>query len=88
MINTKRSTSISTTSTTQNQFLVTHLRGTQRELTVAQAKAKFGIGNLRARVAELRKAGLNVQSRKNYRNAAAYTITSRLQDGSRRKVVL
>lgn len=73
---------------TQNEFLVTHLRGTQRELTVAQAKAKFGIGNLRARVCELRKAGLNVKSRKNYRGAAAYTITARLQNGSRASVEL
>jgi len=73
---------------TQNQFLVTHLRGTQRELTVAQARAQYGIRNLRARVAELRKAGLNVKSRKNYRNAAAYQIPVRLQDGSRRKVSL
>lgn len=73
---------------TQNQFLVTHLRGTQKELTVAQARALYGIGNLRARVCELRKAGLMVKSRKNYRNAAAYTITARLQNGSRAKVTL
>lgn len=73
---------------TQNQFLVTHLRGTQRELTVAQARALYGIGNLRARVCELRKAGLMVKSRKNYRGAAAYTITARLQNGSRKHVTL
>jgi hypothetical protein len=73
-------------SLTQNQFLVTHLRGTQRELTVAQARALYNIQNLRARVCELRKAGLMVRSRKNYRNAAAYTISSRLQNGSRAQV--
>lgn len=71
---------------TQNQFLVTHLRGTQRELTVAQARAQYGIGNLRARIAELRAVGLNVKSRKNYRGAAAYQIPVRLQNGSRAKV--
>jgi len=74
--------------TNQNQFLVEYLRGTGRELTVAQARARFAVGNLRARIAELRKAGLNVKSRKNYRNAAAYQIPVRLQDGSRRKVSL
>ena len=75
-------------SLTQNEFLVTHLRGTQRELTVAQANALYGIKNLRARVCELRKAGLMVKSRKNYRNAASYRIVSRLQNGSRSQVEL
>lgn len=74
--------------TTQNQFLVTYLRGTAKELSVAQANALFGIKNLRARVAELRANGLRVASRVNYRKAAAYRISSRLQNGSRAKVVL
>lgn len=79
---------ISKSGLTQNEFLVTHLRGTQKELTVAQARAQFGIANLRARVCELRKAGLKVNSRKNYRGAAAYTISARLLDGTRRQVEL
>ena len=70
----------------QNTFLVTHLRGTGKELTVAQARALYGIENLRARVCELRKAGLKVLSRKNYMGAAAYRITARDLRGSKAKV--
>ena len=72
--------------TSQKKFLEQHLRGTGTELTVAQARATFGIKNLRARVAELRQAGLVVLSRKNYRGAAAYRITARDQKGSRSKL--
>lgn len=72
--------------TTQNEFLVSYLRGTGREITAAQASATFGIKNIRARVAELRQAGFRVASRKNYRGAAAYKIASRLQNGSRASV--
>jgi hypothetical protein len=74
--------------TTQNQFLVSYLRGTGRELTAAQAKATYGIQNLRARVTELRQAGLVVSTRKNYRGAASYKISSRLQNGSRKQVAI
>jgi hypothetical protein len=73
---------------TQNQTLVAHLRGTQRELTAAQAKAQFGIQNLRARIAELRQAGLVVSTRKTTKGTAAYRISSRLQDGSRKQVAI
>jgi Helix-turn-helix domain len=68
---------------TQNQFLVTHLRGTGRELTVAEARARYGIHNLRARVSELRAAGVRVATRKTPHGTAAYRIPVRLQDGSR-----
>ncbi len=68
---------------TQNQFLQSHLRGTGIELTAAQARATYGIKNLRARVCELRAAGLNVYTRKNYRNAAAYRMVARDVNGSR-----
>jgi hypothetical protein len=53
---------------------------------VAQAKARFSIGNLRARVCELRKAGLKVLSRKNYRGAAAFKISARDVFGSRAQI--
>jgi len=71
---------------TQNEFLVTYLRGTNRELTAAQAKATFGIKNIRARVSELRAAGLIVATRVNYRGAASYRMSARLQNGSRAHV--
>lgn len=48
--------------TTQNKFLEKFLRGTNRSLTSAQAKALYGIENLSARVHELRSVGLNVQT--------------------------
>jgi hypothetical protein len=68
---------------TQNEFLQEYLRGTGRELTVAQARSQFGIKNLRARIHELRQVGLNVLSRKNYRGAGAFRMTARDQLGSR-----
>lgn len=74
--------------TTQNQFLVKYLRGTGVELTAAQANATFSIKNLRARVSELRAAGFRVSSRMNYKGAAAYSISARLQNGSRAKVAI
>ena len=46
---------------TQNKFLETYLRGTNRTLTEAQAEATFGIKNLSARISELRAMGLNVK---------------------------
>lgn len=73
---------------TQNEFLVSHLRGTGVELSAAQAEATYGIKNLRARIAELRAVGLKVNSRVNYRGAASYSISARLQNGSRAKVAV
>jgi hypothetical protein len=77
-----------TTKLTQAQLLETTLRGKGNELTAAQARAKYGIKNLRARIFDLRQAGLNVQSRKNYRGAAAYRIPARDLFGSRKLVTL
>lgn len=51
-----------TLKTSQNKFLESHLRGTTRTLTAAQAEALYGIQNLSARVSELRDLGLNVQT--------------------------
>jgi hypothetical protein len=50
-----------TLSTTQNDFLVSHLRGTNRTLTEDQARSTFGIMNLRARLSELRQEGYRVR---------------------------
>ena len=41
----------------QNKFLVKYLRGTNRELSSAQAEALYGIQNLRARMTDLRNGG-------------------------------
>lgn len=74
---------------TQKELLINLMRGTGKELTVRQARSQYGIKNLRARISELRNDhGLNVNSRKNYRGAAAYTMTARDQNGSRAAVTL
>ncbi len=48
--------------TNQKTFLETYLRGTGKTLTAADAKARFGIQQLPARMSELRAAGLNVKT--------------------------
>jgi hypothetical protein len=73
---------------TQVQLLETTLRGKGVELTAAQARAKYGIKNLRARMTDLRQAGLNVKTRVNYRGANAYSITARDTFGSRKLVTV
>jgi hypothetical protein len=60
--------------TTQNQFLQTYLKGTGRKLSSAQARAQFGVGNLRARMSELRKAGLTVKTTVNRAGRTTYSI--------------
>jgi len=48
--------------TNQKAFLETYLRGTGKSLTAADAKARFGIQQLPARMSELKAAGLNVKT--------------------------
>jgi len=63
--------------TTQVAFLETHLRGTGRALSAAQARETYGIQNLRARVSELRSAGLNVRKSINSKGRTAYAVSRR-----------
>jgi hypothetical protein len=70
----------------QNAFLETHLRGTGRSLSAAQAKATFGIQNLRARMTDMRNAGLVVKTETNTAGKTAYSITARDAAGKRSKV--
>jgi len=72
--------------TSQTQFLESFLRGTGRELTSVQAKAQFGIQNLRARMTDIRQANLVVKTRVNYAGRTAYSITARDTNGSRARV--
>jgi len=72
---------------TQNEFLVGHLRGTGNEITAAQAEATYGIKNVRARMTELRQAGLVVRTRKNYTGKTAYAVSARDISGSRANVL-
>jgi hypothetical protein len=73
-------------STPQNQFLETYLRGTSRGLTAADARARFGIQNLRARMSELRSLGLTVRVDKATTGRARYSVSDRDITGSRARL--
>ena len=75
-----------TPTTSQNAFLENYLRGTGRTLTAADARARFGISNLRARVSELRNAGLVVRTEESTTGRARYRVSARDITGSRSKV--
>lgn len=75
-----------TLTTTQKTFLESHLRGTGRALSAAQARETYGIMNLRARISEMRSAGLNVRKVKNTTGRNAYTIARRDVSGVQGKI--
>lgn len=75
--------SFTTLTTPQNEFLEQHLRGTGRSLSAAQARSTYGIKNLRARMSDLRSAGLRVNRTKNTEGRSAYSISARDVTGSR-----
>lgn len=75
-----------TISGTQASFLQDYLRGTDRTLTEAQARANYGIKNLRARMTDLRNAGLRVSTVKTPSGKTAYKIAARDVNGSRARV--
>jgi hypothetical protein len=65
--------------TTQNDFLVSYLRGNGRTLTESQASATFGIQNLRARMSELRQEGYRVRRQRTATTGkSAYAISRRM----------
>lgn len=66
------------TSKTQNETLVSFLRGKNRGLTALQARALFGIGNLRARMSELRQTGYRVRTSQNKSGKTVYFISRRM----------
>jgi len=70
----------------QVTFLEGHLRGTGRQMSEAQARATYGIMNLRARMSDLRAAGLKVRVQKNTEGKAAYAVSARDISGSRAAV--
>lgn len=79
-------TSFTTLTVTQVEFLEQYLRGTGKSLSEAQAKATYGIQNLRARMTDLRHAGLIVRRAKNTEGRAKYSVSARDAFGSRSKV--
>ena len=72
----------------QNAFLVSYLRGTGRTITAAQAEANYGIMNLRARMSELRAAGLKVSVVETTSGKTAYKVSARDVNGSRAAVAV
>ena len=70
----------------QKTFLENYLRGTGKTLTAADAKARFGIQQLPARMSELKAAGLNVKTSIATTGKTRYGITARDVNGSRAKV--
>ena len=71
---------------TQVEFLEDYLRGTGRTLSERQARSLYGIENLRARMTDLRHAGLRVRREKNSEGRARYAISARDAEGSRSKI--
>lgn len=67
----------------QNILLHDYLRGTGRTITAAQALSKYGIRNLRARMSELRSAGLVVETSLTRDGRTKYAIAEKTRNGSR-----
>jgi hypothetical protein len=62
----------------QNELLVSFLRGKNRTISAPQAEALFGIKNLSARMSELRQAGYRVRVVENTEGKTAYKIPRRM----------
>lgn len=75
----------STETVSQKAMLERYLRGKNKTLTESQAQ-QMGIKNLRARITEMRKAGLRVRTVKDELGMTAYAISARSADGSRKQV--
>jgi hypothetical protein len=65
-------------SKTQNEQLVSYLRGTSRVISAPQARALFGVKNLRARMSELRQAGFRVRTGVNTEGRTTYAVSRRM----------
>jgi hypothetical protein len=74
--------------TSQTEFLHDYLRGTGKTLSERQAREFYGIQNLRARMSELRRAGLVVRQIENEFGETAYAISARDVNGSRARAEL
>lgn len=61
----------------QTTFLESYLRGTGRSLSAAQAEATYQIRNLRARMTDLRNAGLKVRTSTNTSGKTTYSVSRR-----------
>jgi len=75
-----------TLTTNQVSFLEQHLRGTGRAMSAAQARETYGIMNIRARMTDLRSAGLRVRKSVNSKGNTAYAVSRRDVFGLQSKV--
>lgn len=64
-------------SKTQNELLISYLRGTNRGLSAPQANALFGVKNLRARMSDLRELGFRVRKTVNTEGNTTYYVSRR-----------
>ena len=64
-------------SKTQNELLISYLRGTNRGLSAPQARALFGVKNLRARMSDLRELGFRVRKNTNTEGNTTYYVSRR-----------
>jgi hypothetical protein len=67
-------------SKTQTELLISYLRGTKRSLSAPQAAALFGVGNLRARMSDLRQMGFKVRKSTNTEGRTTYFVSRRKVD--------
>ena len=73
---------------TQLEFLQTHMRGTDVELTAKEASSMYDIKKLGARLHQLKEAGLKVRSHATgCGRELAYKVSARDLTGSRAKLV-
>jgi len=70
----------------QSEFLYAYLRGTGRTITAKQARKKYGIKCLTARMSELRAEGLKVRTSRTNKGELAYAVSARDVNGSRAKI--
>ena len=75
---------------TQNNMLQEMMRGKGITLTGREAAEKYGIHNLRARMTQLRHAGLRVHTTplNDGTRAVRYAISQRDINGSRKRIAL
>lgn len=66
------------TGKTQVESLVSFLRGTGRGISAPQAKALFGVKNLRARMSDLRELGYRVRKTINTEGRTTYFVSRRM----------
>lgn len=78
--------SFTTLVTTQKSFLESHLRGTGRAMSSAQARETYGIKNLRAVVSTMRQAGLKVRKQTNTKGRTTYSVSRRDVFGFQSKI--